>query len=46
MMSGGASKVVDTADPLVPPPASPSVQARFTHAAVAVDSTPCSGIGK
>ena len=44
-ISGGGA-VLDTADPLSPPPASPSVQGHFTHAAVAVDSTPCSGIGK
>ena len=44
-ISGGGA-VIDTADPLSPPPASPSVQGHFTHAAVAVDSTPCSDIGK
>ena len=44
-ISGGGA-VIDTADPLSPPPASPSVQGHFTHAAVAVDSTPCSAIGK
>lgn len=42
----GGGAVIDTADPLSPPPASPSVQGHFTHAAVAVDSTPCPAIGK
>ena len=45
LIPGGVA-MLDTADPLSPPQASPSVQGHFTHAAVSVDSKPCSRIGK
>ena len=38
--------MLDPRDPLSPPGASLSVQGEFSHAAVAVDSEPCSRIGR
>ena len=47
MLSGGeGGSVDDRSDPVSPPPPSPSVQGQFSHAAVAVDSEPCSAVGR
>ena len=35
-----------SADPIAPPPPSTSRLGRYTHAAVAVDSVPCAGVGR
>ena len=44
--AGGGGTVNTGDNPISLPPPSPSVQGRFSHAAVAVDSEPCAAIGR
>ena len=42
----GGGAALDSPDPLSPPPPSGSRLGSFAHAAVAVDSEPCSRVGR